>query len=98
MLACALRHDPEGVRCRLSATLEKTFRRDAGYSYHLAAVLALAGAREEALDWLENAVDRGFMNHTFLATQDPFLESLRGEPRFLDLVQRAREAWERFEV
>jgi len=98
MLARALRHDSQGVRALLTPTLEKTFRRDSAYSYHLAGVLALAGAREEALNWLENAVERGFMNHTFLATQDPFLESLRGEPRFRELVQRAREAWERFEV
>ncbi len=98
MLAGALRRDREGVRRLLTPAVEKTFRRDAGYSHHLAGVLALAGAREEALNWLENAVDRGFMNHAFLAAQDPFLESLRDEPRYRDLVQRARDAWERFEV
>ena len=98
MLARALRNDREGVTSLVTPTLERTLRRDAAYSAHFAGILALAGAREEALGWLENAVDRGFLNHTFLATQDPFLESLRGEPRFRELVQRAREAWDRFEV
>jgi len=98
MLACALRMDREGVRLLLTPTLEKTFRRDGGYSYHLAGILALVGGREDALHWLENAVDRGFTNHEFLATQDPFLESLRAEPRFQKVIQRAKDAWERFEV
>ena len=98
MLACALRRDREGVRRLLTPTLEKTFRRDGGYSYHLAGILALAGARQEALDWLENAVDRGFTNHEFLATQDSFLESLRAEARFRKVIRRAKDAWERFEV
>jgi serine/threonine protein kinase len=98
MMVRALRQDPEGVRRLLTPALEKTFRRDGAYAYHLAAVLALAGARVEALDWLETAVDSGFTNHEFVAGHDPFLEGVRGEPRFRELVRRAREARERFEV
>ena len=49
---------------------------------HLAIVLAIwwlaagcshCGWTEEALHWLANAIDLGFVNHRFLSTVDPFL-------------------------
>jgi TolB-like protein len=63
----------------------------------LAQGYALAGAPERALHWLEIAVDRGFINHPFLARHDPFLESLRSDPRFQKLMGTVRDRWEMFE-
>jgi len=59
--------------------------------------LSLAVAKEEALDWLENAVHRGFINYPFLQC-DPFLDNIRGEERFMKLMEWAKYEWEHFEV
>ncbi|HMA24094.1 MAG: tetratricopeptide repeat protein, partial [Gemmatimonas sp.] len=64
----------------------------------LAGAYARAGAAQPAMHWLEVAVDRGFINHPFLAHVDPSLENLRREPRFLRLMEVVRERWERFEA
>ena len=63
----------------------------------LAQGYALAGESERALHWLAIAVDRGFINHPFLARHDPFLKSLRTDSRFQQLLTIVRERWERFE-
>lgn len=48
--------------------------------------------------WLEHAVDRGFINYPFLKEIDPFLENIRGEPRFQKLMAHVKHEWENFEV
>ena len=64
----------------------------------LAQGYALAGRPERALQCLAMAVDRGFINHPFLARHDPFLESLRGDPRFQRLLEAVHDRWEKFEA
>lgn len=59
--------------------------------YNLACSLALVGDREEALTALEAAVEHGYVDVDFLL-QDEDLKTLRGDPRFLELVERLREA------
>jgi hypothetical protein len=51
----------------------------------------MLGDADSALDWLENAVELGFLNHRYLAEIDPILAPLRGDPRFRALIARARE-------
>ena len=76
----------------------KTARRDPQTSYFIAGLHALAGMREEALDWLANAVNRGFINYPFINEHDPFLENIRGEERFKKLMERVKREWENFKV
>ncbi len=64
----------------------------------MAECLALVSKKEEALNWLENSVRRGVFNYPFLSQYDRFLESLRGEPRFQQLMEQVRKRWERIEV
>jgi tetratricopeptide (TPR) repeat protein len=59
---------------------------------------ALLDERQEAIDWLEHAVDRAFINYPLFAELDPFLENIRGEPRFKKLMERVKQEWESFEV
>jgi hypothetical protein len=49
--------------------------------YQIACILALAGRRGPALEWLERSVGTGFACWPFFL-KDPCLESLRGMPEF----------------
>ncbi|MGB7063271.1 MAG: protein kinase [Candidatus Zixiibacteriota bacterium] len=75
-----------------------TAKRDFQYSSLFADFYALLGHKKEALDWLENAVNRGFINYPFLSEHDPFLENVRSEDRFKKLMERVKHEWENFEV
>ena len=55
-------------------------------------------AKDEALNWLEHAINIGFINYPFLNEYDPFLENIRGEKRFKKLMERVKYEWEHFEV
>jgi hypothetical protein len=54
-------------------------------------------ARDEALEWLENAINKGFINYPELEG-DRYLDNLRGEERFKRLMERVKAEWEHFEV
>jgi hypothetical protein len=73
-------------------------RNDFLYSFQVAEVHALKGEKEEALDWLENSIDRGNFNYPFMNEYDPFLKSLREEFRFKKLMQRIKTDWENFRL
>jgi TolB-like protein len=62
----------------------------------LAGALALIGEKEKALDWLENAVNLGFINYPYIAETDPWLASIRGETRFKKILERVKYEWEHF--
>src|SRR5689334_7254566 len=53
--------------------------------YQIACILALAGQRETAFEWLERSVSTGFACWPFFL-RDPCLQSLRGLPEFELLV------------
>ena len=78
--------------------LERWASHDGEWAHFLADTYALAGRKEDAYRWLERAVENEFINHRFLASHDPFLAPLRGEPAFGALVQRAEREWESFEA
>jgi tetratricopeptide (TPR) repeat protein len=71
-------------------------KNDLMYSFQVAEALAMRSDREEALDWLEIAINRGNFNYPFINEYDPFLQNLRGEKRFRDLMNRIKEEWENF--
>lgn len=74
----------------LTSECKTSARRDLQYPYHIGTVMALLGEHEEAIRWMELAVDNGFANHRFLEELDPFIEPLRGMAGFAELVARAR--------
>ncbi len=37
---------------------------------------------EQAMDWIKNALGRGFYNYPLVALKDPLLNSLRDAPQF----------------
>jgi len=96
-LRLALQGEKERLPALLSPEFAATARRDPVYSYDMAVIDALADEREQALDWLENAVNRGFINYPYLNEYDPFFTRLRSDPRFQKLMVRVKGEWERFE-
>jgi len=64
----------------------------------LASAHAAVGAKDEALLWLERAIERGMINYPFLSGHDWYLNSIRGDARFGRVMERAKREWERLEV
>jgi tetratricopeptide (TPR) repeat protein len=94
----AIDGDKKRIKGLLTDEFVKTARRDCQSSYFVSGLFALSGMKDEAFDWLENAVVRGFINYPFIRKYDPFLENMRSEPRFKKLVERVRHEWENFEI
>jgi eukaryotic-like serine/threonine-protein kinase len=64
---------------------------DGHQSWHLAESFAMAGAPEQALRLLEQAIERGNYLHDFFERHGPFFEPLRGDPEFTRVVARAAQ-------
>jgi serine/threonine protein kinase/Flp pilus assembly protein TadD len=92
-----LLRDKEKALGLITPDFVKTCRRDHHWSFFVGLALALADAREESMDWLENAFNGGFVNYPELS-RDRHLDSLRGEERFQKLLERVKYEWEHFEV
>jgi eukaryotic-like serine/threonine-protein kinase len=86
----ALAGDREGVAAHMATSFHGTARRDGQSAWNVAACYAKLGDVEQALAWLEHSIDRDFIAVQFLSTRDPFLSSLRGDPRFEALMEKAR--------
>jgi non-specific serine/threonine protein kinase len=97
-LGCAWAGDRAGTLAAATPELLAAARHDGHFSWNVAQGYALIGERDAALDWLENAVARGFLNRRFFEEWDPALAGLRRERRFRDLMERVRGEQERFEV
>jgi Zn-dependent protease len=62
----------------------------AGIAYNIACAEARAGRPDEALAWIERAVEAGYRNVDALASDSDF-ETLRSRPEFETLCKRMRE-------
>jgi hypothetical protein len=91
MIDRALAPDRDGMNALVTPAFDLYARHDGQSAWTMAACYAKLGDGEQALAWLEHAIDRGFIPVQFLATVDPFLASLRGDPRFEALMDRARD-------
>ncbi len=76
--------------------LKKIGKTDEQLSWMLADCYSLVGEKEEAMNWLENAVNRGFVNYPYISKYNPFLKNIRGEERFKKLLERVKYEWEHF--
>jgi serine/threonine protein kinase/tetratricopeptide (TPR) repeat protein len=77
---------------------ETTLRSDTQNTYFASVLFTLAGIRDKAVEFLEQAVDNGFINYPLMAVKDPILERIRGEERFQKLMKRVKYEWENFDA
>jgi hypothetical protein len=70
---------------------------DEYWSYLMASAYALVGEENEAMGWLEHTVGvRGWIDWVYFTRHDRFLEGVRGNERFQELMGVARGRYERF--
>jgi thioredoxin-like negative regulator of GroEL len=96
-LVHALARNVDGLPAALTDDVQAAAAAGDVFARFIAEGYAVAGMPEPAMRWLEIAVGNGFINYPFLAHHDPFLQSLRGQPRFLRLMETVRARWEAFE-
>jgi non-specific serine/threonine protein kinase len=94
----ALGGDKAAALQSVSEELKKAASVDMNYAWIMAQGYALIDEVQPAMEWLNMAVERGFINYPLLHHLDPFLEKVRHEPAFTQLMERTRERWEAFEV
>ena len=98
LLRAALRGERFEVRTVFSEENWRFGWEDAEAVWLIASAAAFGGQADEALDWLEHAVDRGWINYPLFSQSDPLLENVRKEGRFQVLMDRVKREWEAFEV
>jgi len=92
LLGAAVHGDPEAMRVVLAEPgTREALEIDNEFSWLVAAAFASVDDHEEALYWLSRSISMGFINRRFFAEVDPFLATLRGDPRFAALMEQARE-------
>jgi len=64
-------------------------------AYNIAAAYAALHEPAQAVNWVEAAADDGFPCYPCFA-RDPNLDSLRGFPRFVDLMSQLHKQWRHF--
>jgi serine/threonine protein kinase/Tfp pilus assembly protein PilF len=96
-MACALRGERDELLRIMTPELRAAAKWDEIFAWWTADCFALVNDREAAMDFIERAVEFGFINLPWLSQYEPFLANVRGEPRFARLMERVRRAWEAFE-
>ena len=90
----ALQGDRQRALSAVSSELREAARADLQYSWMMAQCCALVGELDESLDWLDRAVSRGFINYPLLSSSDPFLDAVRGQDRFQELMEDVHRQWD----
>jgi non-specific serine/threonine protein kinase len=93
LLRAALRDDGSAASALPPEFTRETIV-DPHASWWVAGFFSMAGEGAEALEWIEHAVERGFINYPLLSRGDPLLENIRCEERFQQLMTRVRHDWE----
>ena len=90
MWVAALCSDGPGFQ-KYSAEMQEYAKGDKEMSLCIADCSVIMGKTDDALDWLSNSIERGLINDIFFSQFDPFLSTLKSNPRFMSLMERARE-------
>ena len=96
-LSRALQRDAEGAVRYVTPLLEQAAHWTEYLGWLLADGYALIGRRDDALRWLREAVERGFINYPLLC-RDVCLESIRGDAGYQALMRQVEQRWKAFDA
>ena len=96
-MACALRGERDELLRLMTPELRAAAEWDEIFAWWAADCFALVNEVDRAIDFIERAVEFGFINAPWLSTYEPFLASVRNEPRFARLMEGVQRAWRAFE-
>ncbi|MFQ6114948.1 MAG: hypothetical protein ACE5NG_12850, partial [bacterium] len=94
----ALKGDKKRALDVLTEEVKHYFWHDPELPWLGACNYALIDEKEEALNWLEHVINKGWINYPLFNEIDPLLENIRGEERFKKLMEQIKPEWESFEV
>ena len=94
----ALTGDPDAIRANLTDEVAAAASGDMNYAWLVAQAWSISGQADESFEWLQKAVEHGFINYPLLNESDPTLAAVRKHSKFPALLEKARVAWEAFEV
>ena len=97
-LTLAVNGRAEEAKKAIPLSMRESLWMDFHLPWLMAEGYALLGEKDEALRWLERAVERGIFNYPLLNEIDPLLANIRSEPRFKKLMERVKYEWEHFEA
>jgi protein kinase/serine/threonine-protein kinase len=60
-----------------------------GTRQYIAMIYSIQGNKEEALNWLQKAVDAGWLYYRYIL-RHPMLENIREEPRFKEIIEKTK--------
>ncbi|MEP6923793.1 MAG: protein kinase [Pyrinomonadaceae bacterium] len=89
-LMLAAKGETEEARANITERALQMARADHDMAYWTASAYALLGDKDAALEWLERAIKLGNENIGWFE-RDSNLDSLRDDPRFVELMQRIKE-------
>ena len=93
-----IERDREKLNFLQTPDFVEKIQRDVQYSYHIATFYSYLDDKNESIKWLENAINRGFINYPLLSKYDKLLINIRGEQRFKKLMERVKYEWENFKL
>jgi pentatricopeptide repeat protein len=98
LLNYSIKKDSDNFEKLLSNELAQFAWEDFILPLYMAECYSLLDKRQEAIKWLKQAVNKGIINYPFLNNHDAFLDNIRGEKQFKELMGKVRYEWENFEV
>jgi len=98
MIRHAINNEKEETCHTITDQLEKTAEVDHLCAWWLAEGYSLIGETDKAINHLNRATRDAFINYPFFSEYDPFLENIRKDNRFSQLMNSVKEKWENFEV
>jgi hypothetical protein len=93
-LETARRGDADQALAHVTSDLDRVMRGSEFNSLVMAEGYALLGRSDDAMGWLGVAFDRGFIRYPYLAHHDRFLDGVRDDPRFVELMAEVKPRWE----
>jgi len=97
-LSAAVRGDREGASACVTPLLEQAAHWVEYLGLMLAGGYASIGRRDDAVRWLRESIDQGYLNYPVLAKQDVLMESLRGDAEYEALIRGVERRWRAIEM